>query len=124
MDWRKGKEEQMLREALEALGLTEKNKELAKCFLASSEHEEVNLLKKAEKQNFYEVEKVSLQKSTDYVKYCEKERFTEELGRFMRFAAAVGGSTVYYILDTPYKRLEWLSASQQAAVLAEMAAWE
>lgn len=124
MDWKRAKETAARAEALTALRLSEKNRQLAERYLNAADREDEGLLKEAERQNFYELDQASVKKSMDYVEYCEEEKLTQELGRYIRFTAAVGGSTLCYILRTPYGILEWLSASLQAAVLAESAAWD
>ena len=118
---------QKLLDTLEALGLTEKNRKLAEAYFAQGTGEQPELLKKAELQDFSGLAPEKKKKSIDYVEHLKKRKKTEELARYVHFAAAVGGSTASYLLSQYNWNLKdvlpYLSPEQEAAILAEGIAW-
>ena len=114
---------QKLLDTLEALGLTEKNRKLAEAYFAQGTGEQPELLKKAELQDFSGLAPEKKKKSIDYVEHLKKRKKTEELARYVHFAAAVGGSTASYLLSQYNWNLKdvlpYLSPEQEAAILAE-----
>ena len=118
---------QKLLDTLEALGLTEKNRKLAETYFAQGTGEQPELLKKAELQDFSGLAPEKKKKSIDYVEHLKKRKKTEELARYVHFAAAVGGSTASYLLSQYNWDLKdvlpYLSPEQEAAILAEGIAW-
>ena len=118
---------QKLLDTLEALGLTEKNRKLAETYFAQGTGEQPELLKKAELQDFSGLAPEKKKKSIDYVEHLKKRKKTEELARYVHFAAAVGGSTASYLLSQYNWNLKdvlpYLSPEQAAAILAEGIAW-
>ena len=90
---------QKLLDTLEALELTERNRKLAEEYFAAGTEEQPELLKKAELQDFYTLSQEKREKSSDYAEHLARRKRTEELGRYVRFAAAAGGSSANYILN-------------------------
>lgn len=118
---------QKLLDVLEALELTETNRKLAEEYFALGTGERAELLKKAELQDFSGLSREKRKKSLDYVEHLVKRKRTEELGRYVRFAAAAGGSSANYILNEFSWSLrnirEYLAPEQEAAIQAEGIAW-
>lgn len=118
---------QKLLDTLEALGLTDKNQKLAEAYFAQGTEEQPELLKQAELQDFSGLAPEKKRKSIDYVDHLKKRKKTEELARYVHFAAAVGGSTASYLLSQYNWNLKdvlpYLSPEQAAAILAEGIAW-
>lgn len=118
---------QKLLEVLEFLGLTDKNSRLAEQYLDMDQEEDRELLTGAEPQDFSGLSKEASGKCREYTGYCLKRNRKEEFGRFVRFAAAVGGSTAYYVLVSYGWNintiLEYLTREQAAAIRAEGIVW-
>lgn len=127
---------QKLMDTVEALELSEKNRKLAEEYFAAGTggqgtsmdgQQEQRLLKKAELQDFSGLAPDRMKKSTDYVEHLKKRKRTEELARYVRFAAAVGGSTAHYLLNQYGWGLrdirECLTPEQRAAIQAEGIVW-
>lgn len=118
---------QKLSEVLELLKLTDKNQILAEQYLDTEREEERELLTGAEPQDFSGLDDGVRKKSREYMSHCLKRNRREEFGRFVRFGAAVGGSTAYYILVSYGWSLnlirEYLSREQAAAIRSEGIAW-
>lgn len=118
---------QKLLSTVELLGLTEKNLRLAEQYLDPAVPEDQELLKGVEHQDLSGLTQVNLGKCREYIEHCKKRNRTEELGRYVRFVAAVGGSTAYYALVTYGWNLntvlEFLNRQQSAAIRAEGIAW-
>ncbi len=118
---------QKLLDTLEALELTEKNRKLSEAYFAQGTEEQPELLAQAELQDFSGLAPEKKKKSIDYVEHLKKRKKTEELARYVRFAAAVGGSTASYLLSQYNWGLKdvrpYLSPEQEAAILAEGIAW-
>lgn len=118
---------QKLLETLDAMELSEPNRKLAEQYLDAAKEEDRALLEKAEPQDFSRLAKEQCRKCFDYAEHCQKRNRKEEMGRFVRFAAAVGGSTAYYVL-IPYgwnlnTKLEYLTVEQASAIRAEGMVW-
>lgn len=118
---------QKLSEVLELLGLSEKNLKIAERYLDPECGEERDLLLEAELQDLSGLDENARRKCRDYVEHCLKRDRREEFGRFVRFSAAVGGSTAYYVL-VGYgwhlnRILEYLSREQAAAIRSEGIVW-
>lgn len=124
MEDREERRKHLLREALEALGLSEKNRELAKGYLTPDGPERKNMLEEVQKQDFYRLERTARDKSAAYGAWCREEAIPEAWERYIRFAAAVGGSTLCYLAGDQEIESVWLSPAQRAAFLAEQAAWD
>lgn len=118
---------QKLLEVLELLELTEKNNRLAEQYLDMDQEEDRELLGQTEPQDFSELGKEVFGKCREYTGHCLKRNRKEEFGRFVRFIAAVGGSTAYYTLVSYGWNintiLEYLTREQAAAIRAEGIAW-
>ena len=118
---------QKLSEALELMGLSEKNQKLAENYLDPDRGEERELLLEAEPQDFSGLDDNAKGKCRNYVNHCMKRDRKEEFGRFVRFCAAAGGSTAYYVLVNYgwnlNRILEYLSREQAAAIQAEGIVW-
>ncbi len=118
---------QKLMETLDLLELSRENRELAEAYLDCSAPEKRELLAKLKKQDFARLDKDKQQKAKAYAEHLQKRGRMEEMERFVRFAAAAGGSTACYVLVSygwnldKYK--EWLTPAQQAAIRAEAIAW-
>lgn len=116
-----------LQETLDALSLSERNRALAEEYLDPSQPENPELLKKAGRQDFSQLEKEPLKKTTAYVNHCQKRKREEDLKRFVRLMSAIGGSTAYYVLADYAWHLNsfknYLAKEQMAAMEAEARAW-
>ena len=98
MNLNKERSRQKLQDVLESVELTDKNSRLAEQYLDVDLEEDRELLAGAEPQDFSELRQEVRDKCREYKSYCLKRNLKEELGRFVRFAASVGGSTAYYVL--------------------------
>ncbi len=121
--------QQKLLKAVEALELSEKNQEVAKEYLEWEQSGDEKLLEGVEVQDFSRLKPEQKAAAWDYRFYCMKRDLKKQYGRFVRFVAAVGGSTAYYVL-TPhgsYQNLdmffEFLTTKQVTAIRAEALAW-
>ncbi len=118
---------QKLLEVLELLELTDKNNRLAEQYLDMDQEEDRELLCRTEPQDFSGLGKEVSGKCREYTSHCMKRNRKEEFGRFVRFTAAVGGSTAYYALVSYGWNintiLEYLTREQAAAIRAEGIAW-
>lgn len=114
-------------ETLEAMELSEENRELAEQYLDLSLPEKRELLKEAKRQDFSRLDAQKQQKAKAYGEHLQKRGRTDELERFVRFAAAVGGSTACYVLISYGWNLDrykdWLDDAQKAAIKAEAIVW-
>lgn len=127
MNLREERNYQKLLNTLDAMELSEENHQLAEQYLDMTKEEERTLLAHAEHQDFSGLAQEKCKKCIDYTEHCTKRGRREELGRFVRFAAAVGGSTAYYVLAA-YSwnlntKLEFLTREQAAAIRAESIVW-
>lgn len=130
MNLNKERSRQKLQDVLESVELTDKNSRLAEQYLDVDLEEDRELLAGAEPQDFSELRQEVRDKCREYKSYCLKRNLKEELGRFVRFAASVGGSTAYYVLAPDRYNivdinsiLEYLTREQAAAVRAEGIVW-
>ena len=115
---------QKLLDTLEALELTERNRKLAEEYFAAGTEEQPELLKKAELQDFYTLSQEKREKSSDYAEHLARRKRTEELARYVRFAAAVGGATACYLFSWYGEDIRsCLLPEQNAAIRAEGIAW-
>ncbi len=123
MNLNKERSRQKLQDVLESVELTDKNSRLAEQYLDVDLEEDRELLAGAEPQDFSELSQEVRGKCHEYKSYCLKRNLREELGRFVRFAASVGGSTAYYVLAPDQYNinsiLEYLTREQAAAIRAE-----
>ena len=120
---------QKLMDVLEALGLSEKNQAAAEEYFApeAADDQRERALRRMELQDFSELSQDKRKKSSDYVEHLKRRKRTEELSRYVRFTAAAGGSTAYYLLCSYGWNLrdirEYLRPEQEAAIQAEGIAW-
>lgn len=118
---------QKLLDTLDAMGLSDANQQLAEQYLDVTKEENRTLLEKAERQDFSRLATDQRRKCVDYVEHCLKRNRKEEMGRFVRFSAVVGGSTAYYVLVSYgwnlNTKLEYLTVEQASAIRAEGMAW-
>ncbi len=118
---------QKLFDILELLGLSEKNQKTAEQYLDLDRPEDEKLLKETEPQDFSGLSQETRGKCFAYRSHCFRRGRKDEYGRFARFAAAVGGSTSYYVLVNYGWQLgevqEYLTSEQKAAVKAEGCVW-
>lgn len=118
---------QKLLEILELLKLSEKNSRLAEHYLDLDQPEEPKRLLEAEPQDFSRLTQEVHDKCREYVSHCLKRNRKEEFVRFVRFSAAVGGSTAYYVLVRYGWNLntirEYISREQASAIRAEGIVW-
>lgn len=119
---------QKLFDTLDAMELSETNRQLAEQYLDVTKEEDRTILTKTEHQDFSGLTEEKRRKCTGYVEHCTRRGRTEELGRFVRFAAASGGSTAYYVLLSYgwnlNSKLEFLTREQAAAIRAEGMVWK
>lgn len=117
---------QKLLELLDAMELTAENRKKAEQYLDISQPENGNLLKEVEHQDFSALDQEKKKKGAEYVEHCKKRNRTEELGRYVRFMAAVGGSTASYVISYGWNQqavMEFLTPEQLTAIKAEGLAW-
>lgn len=118
---------QKLMETLEAMELSEENRKLAEQYLDMSLPENRELLKEVKRQDFSRLDREKQQKARAYGEHLQKRGRTEEMERFVRFAAAAGGSTACYVLISYGWNLDrykdCLTDAQKAAIKAEAIAW-
>jgi len=118
---------QKLLDTLDAMKLTASNRKLAEEYLDTAKEENRECLSQAEHQDFSGLPAENRNVCTVYVEHCQKRKRTEELGRFVRLAAAVGGSTAVYVLVNYGYNLNslagFLSQEQIAAIRAEDVSW-
>ena len=84
---------QKLMETLEAMELSEENRRLAEQYLDMSMPERRELLKEAKRQDFSRLDEQKQYKVKLYGEHLQKRGKTQELERFVRLSAAIGGST-------------------------------
>ena len=114
-------------DTLDALKLSEKNRQLAEEYLDISGPEKPELLSETEHQDFSALTSDKHQKSIDYVEHLRKRAKKEELRRYVRFQTSVGGSTAYYLFNRYGWNLdsvkEYLTPEQETAMYAEGIVW-
>ncbi len=114
-------------DTLEALKLSQKNRQLAEEYLDISGPEKIELLGEIEHQDFSGLTSDKQQKSIDYVEHLRKRGKKEELKRYVRFLSAAGGSTAYYLFNRYGWNLdsvkEYLTPEQEMAMYAEGIVW-
>lgn len=96
---RENKNQDMLKNALKLLNLTEKNQKLAERYLDLKVPEDPELLKEVERQDFARLDNSA--KDGLYYGFIRKEREKNEtlVGRFVRFVTEAGGTTARYVLS-------------------------
>lgn len=115
--------------ALDAMSLSPQNRALAEEYLDPSQPEQASLLKQAEHQDFSAIDKERRSACISWLEHLKKRGREDEYGRFLRFAAATGGSTACYVLSSYTWNLRntiasSLSPEQAAAIQAEGIVWE
>ncbi len=117
---------QKMLEVLDALELTEKNRQLAEQYLDTSQPENRELLSQVERQDFSRLDREKRKLCATYRENCQARDREEAAERYVRFVAAVGGSTSLYVLVT-YGNLntilQYLTREQTAAIRAESRVW-
>ena len=88
MNQKEERKEQLLRETLEALGLSEKNKELAERYLFSEALEKKSILNEVQRQDFHTLGEKAAEQSAAYEAFCREEQMQKEWESYVRFAAA------------------------------------
>ncbi len=110
-------------EALGDLGLTEGNQKLAEQYLEPGREEDKSLLLQVEHQDFSRLQRADQNKSKEYVEHLKKRNQMDELGRYVRFTAAVGGATAFEVLVSYGWNLDaiqaFLTSEQAVAIRAE-----
>lgn len=124
---------QLCQDLLESLHLLEENRRLANEYLDTEQPEDRKLLKNAVPQDFSNLSQEVMSKSLAYMAHLNQGKLAEDFGRYVRFCAAVGGSTARYPLYyeraaelAPLRGLdkrEYLTPEQAAAILSEMTVW-
>ena len=118
---------QKLADTLDELGLSEANRQLAEEYFDPAAEERPELLQKVTRQDFSALPKEKQAKSISYVEHLKKRARTEDLARYVRFAAAAGGSTASYLLTEYSWNMkdirEYLTPEQAAAIQAETLVW-
>ena len=116
---------QKLMDTLDALNLSEENRKLAEEYF--SQGNEARNLARVRLQDFSRLSEEERKKSVGYVEHLRKRGKKEELAHYVRFAAAVGGSTAGYVLLQYGWSLadigEYLLPEQAAAIYAERIVW-
>ena len=124
---------QMLQGVLDAMSLTEGNRKLAEEYLDTEQPENRKLLEKVSQEDFSRLSRENLVKCISYLEHLKKRSHMEDYARYVRFSAAVGGSTAKYILLAQwYNNIfrgndtikEYLTLEQQMAIQAERLAEE
>ena len=118
---------QKLMSTLELMNLSSENDALAGRYLDPDVPEDRELLGQAKPQDFSKLGTEAKNQCRKYLGHCLKRNRRDDLGRYVRFAAAVGGSTAYYVL-VQYgwnlnTVLEFLTREQAAAIRAEGIVW-
>lgn len=118
---------QELMSTLELMNLSSENDALAGRYLDPDVPEDRELLGQAKPQDFSKLGTEAKNQCRKYLGHCLKRNRRDDLGRYVRFAAAVGGSTAYYVL-VQYgwnlnTVLEFLTREQAAAIRAEGIVW-
>ncbi len=123
---------QLMMDALDRLKLTEENRKIAGLYLESGQRPDPSadgtseLLSRVEYQDFALLGPSEREACLDGCQALREER-EELLGRYVRFAAAVGGASAVYVLVRRRNEdwlLRWLTKEQRAAFWAEMYAHE
>lgn len=118
---------QRLLDTLDAMGLEDENRKLAEEYFDIMKGENKELLFKVKHQDFSVLDDKKREICAKYAEHCRKRNRIEELGRFVKFAAAVGGSTSYYVLISYGWNLDhiqdFLTPEQIEAVRAEGIVW-
>ena len=124
---------QLCQDLLDSLHLSAENRRLANEYLGTEQSEDRELLKSAVPQDFSNLSHEAIGKSLAYMAHLNQGKLAEDFGRYVRFCAAVGGSTARYPLYyeraaelAPLRGLdkrEYLTPEQAAAILAEMTVW-
>ncbi len=127
MNFKDERNYQKLLETLEVLQLSEENQKLAEQYLDMTAPEDTALLQKTQRQDFSRPDQNEVRKCRDYMGHLRKRGKTDELSRFVRFVAAVGGSTAYFALvcygwNTDSIK-EFLTQEQVTAIKAEGIVW-
>ncbi len=124
---------QLLEDALFCLKLTEENQKIAGQYLEFGQRPDPSadgtseLLSRVEYQDFALLGPSEREACLDGCQALREEREEELLGRYVRFAAAVGGASAVYVLVRRRNEdwlLRWLTKEQRAAFWAEMYAHE
>lgn len=121
---------QKLMGALDAMGLDGENRRIAEEYFQPGSQENTEILSRIKRQDFYKLPEEARIKCADYAEHLKKRGRGEELARYVRFAAAAGGSTACYVL-TRYAYsswsikglLEYMTPAQSMAVQAEITVW-
>lgn len=127
MNFKDERNYQKLLETLENLQLSEENQKLAEEYLDMTAPENRELLQKARRQDLSQLDRNKVGKCRDYMGHLRKRGRTEELSRFVRFVAAVSGSTAYFAFilygwNTDSIK-EFLTKEQETAIRAEGIVW-
>ena len=121
---------QKLMDALDAMGLDGENRRIAEEYFQPGSQENTEILSRIKRQDFYKLPEEARIKCADYAEHLKKRGRGEELARYVRFAAAAGGSTACYVL-TRYAYsswsikglLEYMTPAQSMAAQAELTVW-
>lgn len=126
----KGKEAAgILSDALDGLKLTAENRKLAEQYLDLSGEEDPGLLSGVRRQDFSVYGRLEREACLTWCRELREQTGAEELFlRYVRFTAAAGGVTAYYVLAEGERDLTWLfkglSKAQAAAFRAEQYAYD
>lgn len=118
---------QRLLDTLDAMELEDVNRKLSEQYFDTMSGENRELLLQVKHQDFSVLDDKKREICTKYAEHLRKRGRTEDFGRFVRFAVAVGGSTAYYVLISYGWNLDhiqdFLTAEQTEAIRAEGIAW-
>ncbi len=128
MNLNRGYNDQKLQEILEGLKLSEELRQEAELFLDPTMPDDGSFLSKLSLQDLSETDKDLRQKSAAYVEHLRKRGRTDELSHYIKFLAALGGSTAGYLIATYGWNLnrqvsDILTEEQILAIKAEMMVW-
>ncbi len=96
------KDEKMRQAFLKLLRLSGKNRQLAEAYLDMGRPENPEILKEVESADFLSVVPSFMPDNAKYPDRLRKKSRKEELGRFVKFLVAVGGSTAWRALSGDY----------------------
>lgn len=90
------RENDMQKSLLGRMHLSKENEQIAKLYLDMDCKEDLALLEKVKHQDISSM--FPLNGNAEYLKWLQRRKKTEELARYVRFIAEVGGSTACYVL--------------------------
>lgn len=118
---------QELLDVLEGLGLSEENQKTADAYFGERGEPDETFLARLRLQDLSGLSEEAKIKSIHYLANLNKRGRTEAFSRYVRFVAALGGSTAGYVMVRgawiPRDMQECLRPEQEAAIRAEALVW-